>query len=73
MSKKTYRRMFLTAIMLLSLGSLTYTSPRQQVKEPCEECHANCEAAYELCLEQGSHCEQSRTLCHEACVLTCSD
>jgi hypothetical protein len=73
MSKKTYRRLFLMALMLLAFVFLTYTSPRQQAaQEPCEECHANCEAEYELCLQQGSHCEQSRTLCHEACVLVCS-
>ena len=71
MSKKTYRRLVLTAFMLLATAFLTYTGP-SHAQEPCEECHANCEAAYEECLVSGSHCEQSRNLCHESCVLICS-
>lgn len=69
---KVYRRLSLMAFMLLVLIGLTYTSPTQYAQNPCNECHDNCETAYELCLEQGSHCEQSRNLCHEACVLICS-
>ncbi len=72
MSKKTYRRLLLTAFMLLALASLTYTSPVQRAQDPCSECHDNCEAEYEICLQQGSHCEQSRELCHNACVIVCS-
>lgn len=73
MSNKTYRRLFLTAFMLLALAFITYTSPSQQAaQQNCEQCHIDCETAYELCLEQGSHCEQSRNLCHEACILICS-
>ncbi len=72
MYKKTYRRLFLTAFMLLALAGLTYTSPTQHAQNPCNECHDNCEIQYEICLEQGSHCEQSRNLCHEACVIVCS-
>jgi len=73
MSKKTYRRLLMTAFMLLAVVFVTYTSPTQQAAQgPCEQCHDDCETAYELCLQQGSHCEQSRNLCHEACVIMCS-
>lgn len=72
MSKKTYRRLLLTAFMLSVVVFLTYTSPNQHAAQNCEQCHLDCETAYELCLQQGSHCEQSRTLCHEARVLICS-
>ena len=73
MSKKTYRRLLLTAFMLLVAVFVTYTSPSQQAaQQNCQQCHDDCEAAYELCLEQGSHCEQSRTLCHNACFFVCS-
>jgi len=72
MSKKTYRRLLLTASMLLVTGFLTYSSPVQHAQNPCNECHDNCDAQYEICLMSGSHCEQSRDLCHEACVIVCS-
>lgn|GEM_PF-7113188 len=71
MPKKTYRRL-LTAFTLFVVVFLTYTSPTQHAQDPCSECHDNCEAQYEICLEQGSHCEQSREICHNSCVLVCS-
>ena len=70
--KKLYRRLLLTAFMLLAVVILNSTSRTQYAQNPCEECHNNCEANYELCLIQGSHCEQSRDLCHNSCVLICS-
>jgi hypothetical protein len=73
MYKKIYRRLLMVAFMLLALAFLTYTSPTQHAaQQDCQQCHDDCEAAYELCLEQGSHCEQSRTLCHNACFIMCS-
>ena len=72
MSKKTYRRLLLTAFMLLVTVGITYTSPVQRAQNPCNECHDNCDAQYEICLQSGSHCEQSLELCHNACVIVCS-
>ncbi|HKV33616.1 MAG TPA: hypothetical protein VJP89_04830 [Pyrinomonadaceae bacterium] len=71
MSKKIYRRLLLTAFMLLVTAGLTYTSPTR-AQDPCSECHDNCDAQYEICLISGSHCEQSRDLCHQACINVCS-
>ena len=74
MSKKTYRSLLLTTFMLLVVVFLTYTSPTQHAaQQNCEQCHLDCETTYENCIaQQGTHCEQSRTLCHNACVLICS-
>lgn len=72
MSKKTYRRLLLTAFMLLVTVALTYSGPIQHAQDPCSECHDNCDAQYEICLQGGSHCEQSRDICHNACFIMCS-
>jgi hypothetical protein len=73
MSKKTCRRFFLAALMLLMTTSLLIFGPAQRAAGPeeCEECMAACEAWYESCVATGgTNCLQGRLRCEiDLCLM----
>jgi hypothetical protein len=69
MSKKVYRRLLLTAMMLVITPCLAITSPAQQLD--CEQCFAYCDANYEACTAGGApplYCSRECRYCYDWCM-----